>query len=207
MTSLHRFAPALLGLALTGCLARPVASPLPQTLTLLGESTPRINPDAQGEGMSLVVNVYQLKDKAEFQKLTFEGASSGRPDTELLGADLIARHELILIPGQPLEARMALHPQCRYLALVGLFRQPDPHAWRTLARLDQVVGASMGEGRPLGSASPTLRFRADRGLLHLVRIPQEPLSAGPGSPPSEALLPHRGELPTLPRSLAPGGTR
>lgn len=80
-------------LFLFGC----AATPTKYQIKTSGD--PVINRDTTGKPLSVVVRLYQLKDSAEFSKLTFATAASGRSDAELLGADLVDRSETVVVPG------------------------------------------------------------------------------------------------------------
>ena len=94
------------------------------------EAGPRINLDSRGNALSVVVRTYQLKDLGEFSKLTVEKASSDRPAAELVGQDLVASAEYTVVPGTTAVKTEALKPETQYVAVVALFRQPDPQFWR-----------------------------------------------------------------------------
>ena len=81
------------------------------------------------------VHIYQLRNPAEFARIGFEEAASGRPGSELLGPDFLSRRELTLDPGAALTATEPILAETRWVGVVALFRQPDPHLWRGLARL------------------------------------------------------------------------
>lgn len=104
------------------------AKPIPVELRL--EAGPRINLDSRGNPLSVVVRTYQLKDLAEFSKLTLEKASSDRPAAELVGQDLVSSAEYTVVPGATAIKTESLKPEAQYLAVVALFHQPDPQFWR-----------------------------------------------------------------------------
>lgn len=108
----------------------------PRRLDIVAEADSTINRDPVGNPLSLVVRVYQLKDKGEFPRLTHDLATSGRPDPELLGPECLGKSEFTLIPGSVHQGSEELLPGTRYLGVVALFRQPDPEHWRCLAKVD-----------------------------------------------------------------------
>ena len=118
---------------LLGC-AKPVAQPVqdtkPVSVELRLEAGPRINLDSRGNPLSVVVRTYQLKDLAEFSKLTVERASSDRPASELVGQDLVSTTEYTVVPGATALKTETLKAETQYLAVVALFRHPDPQFWR-----------------------------------------------------------------------------
>ncbi|AOX99940.1 type VI secretion system lipoprotein TssJ [Jeongeupia sp. USM3] len=112
--------------ALTACASGP------KDYAIQGEATPVINRDTSGKPLSVVVRVYQLKDAGEFNKLTYDAAASGKPDTELFGNELISRSELVLLPGSKQTIKDQIKPETRFVGIVGYFRKPEPHYWRAL---------------------------------------------------------------------------
>lgn len=154
-----------LGLLLGGCASGPVA------YDIRGDADPVVNRDVTGKPLSVVVRLYQLSEPEEFNKLTFDTLSSGRPEADLLGEQLIAKNEVVLVPGQTQVATDQMDPKARYLGVVGFFRTPDTHYWRYLIKADQI--------RDKG-----LTFKAQDCYLTLLNqkpqpIPGQPLDAKP----------------------------
>ncbi|MBM3115235.1 type VI secretion system lipoprotein TssJ [Jeongeupia naejangsanensis] len=110
----------------------------PKDYAIQGEAAPVINRDTGGKPLSIVVRVYQLKDAAEFNKLTFDATSSGKSDAELLGNDLISRSELVLVPGSKQAIKDQIKPETRFVGVVGYFRKPDTNHWRFLVDASDV---------------------------------------------------------------------
>jgi type VI secretion system protein VasD len=110
----------------------------PKTYEIKGEADPMINKDISGKPLSVVVRLYQLKDAEEFSRLTFDTLASGRPESELLGQDLLEKNEVILVPGAKYVGKEKLKDDAKYVGVVALFRQPDPHYWRYLVEADKV---------------------------------------------------------------------
>lgn len=72
---------------------------------------------------SVVIRVYQLKDRKAFDKLVYQQLATDG-DT-LLGADLLASRDVVLTPGGAVNLNMPMEPEAQFVAVVGLFRQPD----------------------------------------------------------------------------------
>ncbi|UXY14573.1 type VI secretion system lipoprotein TssJ [Chitiniphilus purpureus] len=124
---------AVLGaMVITGCASGPKEYPIS------GTADPIINRDISGKPLSIVVRLYQLKDKNEFNRLTFDTAASGKSDTELFGSEFVARTELQLIPGATQNVTDQLQPEAKYLGVIGFFRKPDAQNWRFLVDADAV---------------------------------------------------------------------
>lgn len=140
-----------LRIACAGCLAaagsgcrRPAAPappPAPARYEVRAAAAPAINRGPDGNPLSVVVRLYQLKDRAAFTKLSFDQAAGDRPDAEILDGEFLGRDELVLVPGQDRTVRPDLLPGARYIGLVGLFRRPDPQAWRCLFALEAMTPA------------------------------------------------------------------
>ena len=110
-------------LALGGCASGPA------TYDVRGLADPVLNRDVSGKSLSVVVRLYQLKQPTEFSKLVFDSLASGRPETELLGADLIEKSEVVVLPGTQHVSTEKLSEHANYLGVVAFFRQPEPHFW------------------------------------------------------------------------------
>ncbi len=98
----------------------------------------RMNQDEIGNSLSLVVRTYQLKSEKSFAALTFDFLASGRQENELLGSDLVALRELVVVPGGRVDIQDNLHQETRYVGAVAFMRHPDPHYWRVLVDARQV---------------------------------------------------------------------
>lgn len=163
---------ALCAAILAGCASGP------KTYEIRGEADPVVNRDVSGAPLSVVVRVYQLKDAQEFSKLTFDTLAGGRPEAELLGAELLEKNEVVLVPGNKHTSTDKLREDTRYVGVVAFFRKPDPHYWRYLIDADKV-------------RSDGLSFRAADCYLSLLNvkpaaIPGQPQDASPNCAVAQA---------------------
>jgi type VI secretion system protein VasD len=150
-------------------------------MQLRAQADPVINRDPEGNPLSVVVHLYQLKDRVGFDRLGFDAAASGRPEAELLGADCLGRTELVVVPGGSHTAALDLLPGTRFVGIVALFRRPDPQGWRYLVSLDRIpAGRNRGRRKP-GEGGPVLAFRVRECSLDLPGLQPESL---PGQPES-----------------------
>ena len=152
-------------LALAGCASGPT------TYDVRGQADPVLNRDVSGKSLSVVVRLYQLKQSTEFSKLAFDSLASGRPETELLGTELIEKSEVVVLPGTQHVSTEKLSEDANYLGVVAFFRQPEPHYWRYLIPANQV-------------RSKGVTFRLQDCYITLVdnkpeAIPGQPLDAKP----------------------------
>ena len=150
---------------LSGCAVGPVP------YNIRADADPVINRDTTGNPLSVVIRLYQLKQRKEFNQLTFDLISSNRSDAELFGDSLLKRSEIVLVPGTSHGSTETLLADTKYLGVVAFFRRPDAHYWRFLIDADQI--------RKRG-----LSFRVRDCYLTLkdntpVPIPGQPLDAKP----------------------------
>lgn len=131
-TRLLRMALVLLVLAQGAC------SSAPKSYGVRGAGDVILNRDAGGNSLSVVVRIYQLKDAREFAKLTFDTLADGRSETGLLGAAVLEKTDVIIVPGGNYSGLEKLLDETRFVAIVGFFRRPDAHYWRQLADAETV---------------------------------------------------------------------
>jgi type VI secretion system protein VasD len=116
----------------TGCQSVPKEYPISGTAEQI------INRDINGKSLSVVVRLYQLKEKNEFTRLTFDAVASGKSDAELFPQEMVARTEVVLVPGATQKLTDKLMPEAKYVGVVGFFRRPDAQNWRFLVDADDV---------------------------------------------------------------------
>lgn len=129
--------PALL---LSGCLGSlPPAPPLPEVpkapppklLSLNLIAAPGMNPGPGGEPAPLVVRVYSLA--ADGKLMGAPLAALLADDAAALGADLLGREELRLLPGSRQVLEKELPADTRMLGVLAAYRQTDGVRWRAAA--------------------------------------------------------------------------
>ena len=92
------------------------------------EALANVNPDARGRPSPVVVKFYELKSLAVFDSADF--FSLFERDREILGAELVAREEFQLVPGDRRTFERTLQPDTRYLGVVAAFRDLERSVWR-----------------------------------------------------------------------------
>jgi type VI secretion system protein VasD len=154
---------ALIGLVagLAACAsAPPPAPPRPAAVPLRVEAAPRLNPDDQGRPLSVVLRVYELRGADPFARAPYEALL--RRDAQTLGPSLVARRELVVAPGDA--ARVESQPlaaDTTHLAVMALYRRPDPQAFRQVFAVADLPGDGVAlrlegcsvvvtRGKPLG---------------------------------------------------------
>lgn len=78
----------------------------------------------------VMVRVYQLKDRKAFDKTVYPQLVNDAESA--LGADLLASRSMVVNPGTDASLNMPMDDNTQYVAVVGLFRQPDQakNDWR-----------------------------------------------------------------------------
>ncbi|AKJ28868.1 type VI secretion system lipoprotein TssJ [Caldimonas brevitalea] len=133
---------ALLGLLLAACAGGP--KPTRVEVQLAGNAL--LNPDSRNRPSPAMVRVYELKTPAAFESADF--FSLFDKDRETLAADLNARDEFVLQPGQTLSFKRDTKPDTRYVAVMVAYRDLEHARWRAVGALNlgksQVVRINAG---------------------------------------------------------------
>ncbi|MDC0711168.1 type VI secretion system lipoprotein TssJ [Stigmatella sp. ncwal1] len=163
----------LLLLACSSCAGKQLAAcaePPPFYLHL--EAADRVNPDPRGRSMPTVVQLFQLKDTLRVEQASFQKLWN-KPEA-LLEEDLLQVAEFTVPPNQSIGRWIQRDPQARYVAVMGLFRQPLGYAWRTLTVLPTVSKSQCGQqpeaerGLPR-STDEQLRFKLQGYQIDLLK--------------------------------------
>jgi type VI secretion system protein VasD len=115
-----------LAIFLTGC-AGPQAKP-PTVAEIRFVAVPNLNPGITGDAAPLVVRVYELAASGAFSNSDFFALFDG--DQGALGADMLGRDELRLIPGAQQSFKKTLQPGTRHLGIMAAYREIDQVRWR-----------------------------------------------------------------------------
>ena len=89
---------------------------------------PDVNPDVTGRPSPVIVRTYELKSATAFNSSDF--FAMFERDRETLGADLVARDEWALMPGNNRQALKNLQRDTRYVGVVAAFRDVERARWR-----------------------------------------------------------------------------
>jgi len=125
------FLPALLLAGLVACASPPPPPPPPPPPTVLQVDVialPNVNPDARGRPSPVVFRFYELKSLAAFTTADFFALVD--KDKETLGAELVAREEFQLIPGDQKHFERKVQADTRYVGVVAAFRDLERAQWR-----------------------------------------------------------------------------
>ncbi len=121
------FAAALL-LLLASCGGPPPPGVL--NLTIVGSADQ--NPDANGHGTTVAVQLYQLTATGKFQSTDVYSLMS--QEATVLGADEAgASQQILLSPGQTVTQQISLKPNVTSAGVAVLFRQINQSTWRQVA--------------------------------------------------------------------------
>lgn len=94
----------------------------------------QLNPNVQRRPSPVVVRVFDLKTPAGFEASNFDGLFER--DRETLAAELVARDEFVLNPGEARKlADRKLAPETRVIGIAVAFRELDRATWRTTVTL------------------------------------------------------------------------
>jgi type VI secretion system protein VasD len=94
-----------------------------------------INPDITGQPSSVVVRVYQLSNRINFENASYEDlfAVSGNA----LGTEFIAVNELLVDPATTLELDVEISENAKFLGIVVGYRSVDMVTWRTIEEVPE----------------------------------------------------------------------
>lgn len=82
-----------------------------------------INQDDAQQSMPLRLNILQLSTRQRFDNAEYSSLLT-QPDW-VLKESLVAQRQLSVMPGQSVSLDMPMEKQAQFVAVVGLFRQPD----------------------------------------------------------------------------------
>lgn len=124
----------LVGFALSGCGSIPSPfTPDPTVIEAKTVASLQVNPDSRKRASPVVVRVYELKSRAQFDAADF--ISLYERDKDLLGADLVAREEFVLRPGETKDLNKQPAPETKFLAVLVGFRDLEKSRPRAVAEV------------------------------------------------------------------------
>lgn len=105
----------------------------PTLISAALQATTSINPDARNRPSPVVIRVYELKTPAAFESADF--FSLFDKDQATLGADMVAREEFTMRPGDSKIINRELKPDTRFIAVFAGFREVEKSTWRAVMPL------------------------------------------------------------------------
>lgn len=87
---------------------------------------------------SVVVRVYQLKDRKAFDKTVYQQLL--KEGEAILEADLLASRDVVVKPGGDANLNMPMEADAQFVAVVGLFRHPDMvnNTWKQVLKREDL---------------------------------------------------------------------
>jgi type VI secretion system protein VasD len=102
----------------------------PRNVALHLHAAPRLNVDARGRPLALLVRVYKLRQRSAFEQAPYAAFLSAQTERDALGADLVEVKEITLVPGQRLDLKEQVTRDAAWLGVVALFHAPAERRWR-----------------------------------------------------------------------------
>ena len=93
-------------------------------------SAPNLNIDENNNALPVVVRVYQLTENNLFINSSFNDL--WKRDLNVLGNTLLARKEIIVVPGKTRKITIRKHRKARFVAAMAIFRKPVADKWRAI---------------------------------------------------------------------------
>jgi type VI secretion system protein VasD len=121
--------------------------------------TDHLNPDESGAPLSVIVRVYQLKDKERFVRAPFR--ELWKNDDKVLDGDLLERKEVTVYPETKTSVELQVDKKkgVQYLGVMALFRKPEGELWRQVTTSDVTTWVPFG--------TPTVKLILDQHKLTL----------------------------------------
>jgi type VI secretion system protein VasD len=122
---------SLLGAALlgAGCGGAPKPPP-PTTVSGAIQASPQLNPSVNQRPSPLLLRVYELKSPAAFGSADFMALYQS--DQATLAADLVARDEFMLQPGENRPYKKTLGADTKFIGVIGAYRNLEKSTWRAV---------------------------------------------------------------------------
>ncbi len=112
---------------LSACASKP---PKPASVTGTIQASPQVNPSASNRPSPLLVRVYELKSASAFNAADF--MSLYQRDQASLAADMLAKEEFTMSPGETKSFAKTLAPDTRFIGVVGAYRDLEHAKWRSV---------------------------------------------------------------------------
>ena len=118
----------------------------PRNVVMHLHAAPRLNVDARGQSLALLVKIYKLRQRGAFDQAPYAAFLSPQAERDTLGADLVEVREVTLVPGQRLDVNDRLARDTPWLGIVALFHAPAGNAWRVVIPAAEAEGAGVTVG-------------------------------------------------------------
>jgi type VI secretion system protein VasD len=118
----------------------------PRDVALHLHAAARLNVDARGQPLALLVRVLKLRQRAAFESAPYAAFLSPQAEREALGADLVEAQEVTLVPGRRIDLQEQLGRDAGWIGVVALFHAPAPQGWRAVFPADEAARAGVTLG-------------------------------------------------------------
>jgi type VI secretion system protein VasD len=98
--------------------------------TYVISASDNINPDINGTPSSVVVRIYQLGNRINFDNASYEQLFANTGNN--LGTEFIAVNEYLVDPGKRIELDLEISENTSYIGVVVGYRSVDMVTWRTV---------------------------------------------------------------------------
>jgi type VI secretion system protein VasD len=127
---LHPAAALVIALLVSACASAP---PKPASVTGTIEASTQVNPSASRRPSPLLIRIYELKSATTFNGADF--MSLYQRDQAELAADMLAKEEFVLAPGETKTFAKTLAPETHFLGVVAAYRDVEHAKWRSVVAI------------------------------------------------------------------------
>jgi type VI secretion system protein VasD len=109
--------------------------PKPKPTEIQGsiEASAKLNPSVSQRASPVMLRIYELKTAAAFNSADF--VSMYQRDQAELAADLVAREEMVLSPGETRPYAKTLAPETRFIGVMAAYRDLERAKWRSIVAI------------------------------------------------------------------------
>jgi type VI secretion system protein VasD len=151
---------------LASCASKPPPPKPPAKTIITVTAAATVNPAANGHPAPVVVRLYRLNSDVAFKGAEFFPLFDD--DKRVLAAELVARDEYELAPGESKTQELVLPPEVRFLGAMAAFRDIRNSTWRAIIPVPPPAPAPKKKGNP----KPTyVRVTVDQQVVSIALGP------------------------------------
>ncbi|MBU3004989.1 type VI secretion system lipoprotein TssJ [Paraglaciecola arctica] len=94
-----------------------------------------INPDIAGRPSSVIVRIYQLTNRINFENASYDELFESNHNA--LGTEYITLNEYLIDPGSKKEVELKISENAKYIGVVVGYRSTDMVTWRTIKEVPE----------------------------------------------------------------------
>lgn len=131
----------------------------PTTITevqLKAVAAANVNPDVRKRPSPIMIRVYELKARTQFDALDFISLSDRDKDT--LGADLLSREEFVMRPGETKAMVKKVSPDAKFIGITAGYRDLERAQWRAVTPIQ-------------GQSSTDFQIKVDALAVSITALP------------------------------------